>query len=282
MTTWEVAGGVQPRGEVSRYGPYLIHWRERPGTGQTVLLMAGCGLAMEFWRDVVRRLAGRHLLAYDRPGLGGTRWPGHLPVLADEVATAAALITARGRPAVLVAHSMAAFHAEALARLHPDLVSGVVFLDGSTEWLAKRPRTSSVQVAHAVDHLVGTLGLGSVASLVWRLGTFVQSNWDYRRLGFGRIPAIYRDRNALAMATAESLAYEEQAWDLLQVRAEHPYPKIPTVVLTASDNGPDEIAGQARLAALLGGRQIVVDDSRHLMMLDRSDIVAAAVETVAG
>jgi pimeloyl-ACP methyl ester carboxylesterase len=37
------------------------------------------------------------------------------------------------------------------------------------------------------------------------------------------------------------------------------------------------VAKQARLADVLNARQVVVTDSRHLMMIDRPDIVAEAV-----
>ena len=59
--------------------------------------------------------------------------------------------------------------------------------------------------------------------------------------------------------------------------------EIPTVVLTAAgDGGARWVANQRRLAELLGARQVVIDDSRHLIMLDRPDAVADAIRSLLG
>jgi pimeloyl-ACP methyl ester carboxylesterase len=53
------------------------------------------------------------------------------------------------------------------------------------------------------------------------------------------------------------------------------------VVLTAAgDGGRSWVADQRRLAELLSARQVVRDDSRHLMMLDRPDVVADALRSL--
>ncbi|GAA1392677.1 alpha/beta hydrolase [Luteococcus peritonei] len=271
---------IDPRGQVGRFAGRWMHWRERRGDGPAVVLMSGCGLAMEYWRELNRLLEGRHVLAYDRPGMGGTRWPGRMPTLLEEVDSLAALLDSRGvRGAVLVAHSMASFHAEALARIRPDLVSGIVMVDGSVEWYSRAPSTPTAGLATRGVELVDTLNLNRLAGLVWRLGTALQSTWQFSRLGYGRLPAIYADRQSLLMATAESFAYEHQGWDLQQLRTQRPWPAVPVVVLSAADSdGGREIPDQLRLARLLGGGQVVVDGSKHLMMLDRPDAIARAVK----
>lgn len=274
---------VEPRGQVSRFGGREVHWRLREGRGPTVVLMAGCGLAMEFWADVAAGLDGRRVLAFDRPGMGGTRWPGHLPRLDEEVATLAELLEAHGEgPAVLVAHSMAAFHAEAIARTRIDLVAALVLVDPSVEWYAADPGHSSRGWARGMGVLARS-GLGRPLALGWRLGTYLQSYREWSRLGRGRLDAIYRDADSWEMATAESFGYERQAWDLQELRARHPWHGLPVTVLSAADaSAGREVADQARLCRLLDGRQLVVEGSRHLMMLDRPDAVVAAVRGVGG
>ncbi len=274
---------VEPRGQVSRFGGREVHWRLREGQGPTVVLMAGCGLAMEFWADVAAGLGGRRVLAFDRPGLGGTRWPGHLPRLDEEVATLTELLEGHGDgPAVLVAHSMAAFHAEAVARTRPDLVAALVLVDPSVEWYAADPGKSSLGWARGMGVLARS-GFGRPLALGWRFGTFLQSYREWSRLGRGRLDAIYRDADSWEMATAESLGYERQAWDLQELRAERPLPGLPVSVLSAADaSAGSAVADQARLCRLLNGRQLVVEGSRHLMMLDRPDAVVSAVGGIAG
>ncbi len=271
---------VDPVGTVSLFGGREIHWRERVGERPLVVLMAGCGLAMEYWREVVEHLPGLDLVAYDRPGMGGTRWPGHLPSLAEEVATLVDLIGDRGGPAILVAHSMASFHAEALARAHPELVRAVVMIDGSCEWYTKPPRVLSSRVASVVSSLSMNLRLGWLGEYGWRTGAWMQSNREFARLSRGRLPSIYRDPNALAMAIAESMGYEQQAWDLMAYRDARGWPDIRTLILTADSSGGDGwIEQQARYADLLNARHIVVAQSRHLMMLDRPDVIADAIRS---
>ena len=58
-----------------------------PGSGPPVILISGCGMPSYAWDPVARLLAGHELVRLDRPGLGGTPWPDHLPTLAEETAT---------------------------------------------------------------------------------------------------------------------------------------------------------------------------------------------------
>jgi pimeloyl-ACP methyl ester carboxylesterase len=49
-------------------------------------------------------------------------------------------------------------------------------------------------------------------------------------------------------------------------------------VLTAAEKGGARwVTEQAELAEMLNARQIVVADSRHLIMVDRPDVVAQAI-----
>lgn len=274
---------LEPSGHVDRLGGRLVQWRMQPGAHPPIVLLSGCGLAMEFWRDVVDRMPERMVVAYDRPGMGGTPWPGHLPTLAEEVGTLHDLIVGLDAgPVVLVAHSMASFHAEAFAREFPNLVAGIVMLDGSVEFMVRAPRAASSKPARAVAHAVDNFGMGQVGLLAWRLGALVDGLRSYRRLGQGRLPAIYRDADSLAMGTAESFAYAEQAWDLLQVRRNHSWGPIPVIVLSATGGeARRNLDKQQRLAHLLGGRQETIEDTRHMLMLDRPDAVVDAVDELA-
>lgn len=121
--------------------------------------------------------------------------------------------------------------------------------------------------------------IGSLADRVMVAG---QSS---RRRVWDRVPqvekAVYRSRETLAHVIAEQAAYAQQLLDLAELRRTADFPAVPVVVLTAAgDGGKQWVADQARLAELLHGRQVVVEDSRHLIMLDRPDLVAEAVRSV--
>src|SRR5512133_2505809 len=108
-----------PADGLALLGGRMVHVASQPGAGPPILLLGGCGVPSYDWDLVAELLPDLALLRLDRPGLLGSPWPGELPRLADEVATLEALLVTVG-PAAVVAHSMAGFHAEALARKRPD------------------------------------------------------------------------------------------------------------------------------------------------------------------
>ena len=135
-----------------------VHVVAQTVPGPLVIMLGGCGVPSYSWDDVVELLPDCSVLRLDRPGLVRTPWPGVLPELSAEVQTLVELIERMEAPAVLVAHSMAGLHAEALARRRPDLVAALLLVDSSVDggpagrdqgaagfgwrgWLAERSRS---------------------------------------------------------------------------------------------------------------------------------------------
>lgn len=268
---------------VERLGGREVHWVHQPGAGPVVVLLGGCGVPYYTWDAVLELLPGVELVRMDRPGLVGTVWPGQLPTLADEVITLAELVRRFGGRAIVVGHSMAGPHAEALARQHPELVAGLVLVDASVDWAPKRAGPSEfwLDIARATRAVMSVPALRLLGSLADRVLTATQS----RRRIFDPTSAVakqvYRSRDAAASVIAEQATSNAQLWDLAEVRATKPLPPVSTVVLTAAgDGGASWVADQRRLAELLGAAQVVADDSRHLIMIDRPDLVAEAVTAV--
>jgi pimeloyl-ACP methyl ester carboxylesterase len=271
-------------GEV-RLGGRLVHVVNQPGPSLPVLLLGGCGVPSYAWDDVVDLLPDYAVVRLDRPGMAGTPWPGTIPRLAEEVDTLTALVDAAGGVAVLVAHSMAGPHAEALARRHPDLVAGLVLVDASVEW---KPRASAGAAAWRVAAHVVRQGMRLPpvrwgTALVGRVLMGVQTETSLSPAMITVARNAYRDPEAIASVVAEQAAYGSQISDLAQVRAETTWPEPPTTVITGAADGRRRwIADQARLATLLRGRHVVVEDSRHLVMIDRPELIADAVRAVHG
>lgn len=267
-------------GQVVAYdGRTVQQWRQGRGR-PAVVFSNGCGLSAEHWRPVTAQLRHEQLVTFDRPGLFGTPWPGELPTLAQEVATLAGLVEEIGAPVILVAHSMAAFHAEAYARRHPAGLAGLVLVEPSAEFPATEPGAGPLWPAQVVRRLTGWWPLRRAGAWVHHLGAVRQSRLQLTHVWPQRIEEIYTDPDSLAAAVAEFFAYRRQAWDLLRVRREQPWPRLPVRVLTAERPDP-AYRDQARLAALLGARQTVVRRSRHLMMVDRPDAVVRAIRELA-
>lgn len=278
-----LAGGHPPSAQA---GP------DAPGPGAsrvpTLVLLAGAGLGSAFWEPVLTHLPGWHVLI-DRQGRLGTRCSG-LPSLDVQAAVLARLLedlgVADGAPTILVAHSMAAFEAELLARRRPDLVDGIVLVDPS---LALRPALVPPLAVGAVGGrapLAG-LALGAVRLLLAVpaahrvVATLVRAGM---RRQVSRPQALdapaWADTwsaRALTGGAAESLAYSAQQEDLLRVRSQDRLAvQVPTVLLQAPP-----YASRRRLAAAeqAFGRLVVrrVPRSGHLMAQDAPRQVARAV-----
>lgn len=280
--------GVIP-GTVVELGGRAVHRVDQRGPTPAVVLLGGCGVPYYQWDPVLALLGPRRAVRLDRPGLVGTPWPGTLPSLAEEVETLAELVAGLDRP-ILVAHSMAGLHAEALVRTRPGSVAGLVLVDGSVERDPRPPGSGEgwLRVARIVRRAmrrpwVRPLGPAADRLLSW---------WQSRRLHlvgvFGprtpwdaRARRIFRSGDAVASVLAEQAAYAQQVWDLAELRRRHPFEPIPVRVLTAAHNGGSSwVAVQAWLAESLGAEQTVLPESRHLIMLDQPEAIAAAVAAV--
>ena len=270
-----------PEGD-EELGGRTVHVIVEPGVGPPVILVGGCGMPSYTWDPVARLLPGQLVVRLDRPGLGDTPWPGTLPSLEDEIATLVGL--AEEHPGgVLVAHSMASFHAEATIRRRPDLVAGLVLVDGSVEQAPRSPVGEGLwlAVARGAERVAAVPAFAALGPIADRITVTAQSQ---RRLLDPMDPrsfSTYSRSDAVASVIAESAAYRRQAADLLRVRVTHPWPAgLPVEVITAGRNGARDVAAQRELTDLLGGHQTVLSHSHHLVMLDEPEAIADAVRKV--
>ncbi|HYI55072.1 MAG TPA: alpha/beta hydrolase [Microlunatus sp.] len=269
-------------GRHERLGGRMVNVMVEPGSRPPVILLSGCGMPSYAWDPVARLLTGHELVRLDRPGLGGTPWPDHLPTLDEETATLTEL--AEAHPGgVFVAHSMASFHAEATIRRRPDLVSGLVLVDGSIETTPHRPvgEGAWLAAARAAEWVARIPPLAALGPIADRITVTAQSR---RRLLDPMDPrslATYSQADAVASVIAESAAYRRQALDLARIRVATRWPDLPVEVITARRSGGDQgVAAQRELANLLGARQTVLPESRHLVMMDEPQAIADAVSRV--
>lgn len=263
-------------------GPTGTDSRGTASVGQLpVLLLNGCALPAAGWMPVIEALPGRDILALDRPVFAGTDWDARLPDLASEVAAVQRIIDGpgRGRPAILVAHSMAAFRAEALARLRPDLVAGLVLVDPSLEDFRDPGTAARFARARGLNATLSLLGHARARRLVARAAHrgFREQMVSPNRLD----PEIFRDPYArpevLRSALTEWLSYRLQGSQLSALRRRTGDLRTPTLALFA-------LPGPARRHLRLLSKHLgvvdptMLDDSGHLVMLDRPDAIAAAVD----
>ncbi len=121
----------EARGHISGDGVELAfgYW---PGRGGPVIAIHGLTATYVSYIGVAERLAGRRpLFAPDLRGRGDSdKPPGAYGMAQHARDVAAAMQTLGYGPCVIVGHSMGAFVATALTAQNPELVSGIVMIDG--------------------------------------------------------------------------------------------------------------------------------------------------------
>lgn len=234
------------------------------GSGPAVLVAPGMGGAWFHWDAVAAGLESSHrVIRFDRPGLGRSPAAPTPPTLYGEAARLAALAPEHPERVAVIAHSVAAWHAEAFARLHPLRVSRLVLVDPSCADPASRGTSSP---GRALGRWLPAFGATwGAAALARVLGPLV-----LRLTGAGADPAgVYRAGRVLAATAGEWLAFRDMAADLLRIRQDHPFPPVPTVVISAGRAD----ACQERLAGTLGGKLVRLPDAGHHVELDAPEAI---------
>jgi pimeloyl-ACP methyl ester carboxylesterase len=260
-----------------------LHVVEEGDGSPPVLLSSGAGGAWFDWIPVTERLRDRHrVVNFDRPGLGGSPPGRRTAGLREEADRLAGLARRAGAPVIVVAHSIAGFHAEAFARIHPELVHGMVLVDPSAEPDEPRHARRLSRLAPAAviaGRAAGMTGLPRFAgprirAMVMRR---ITERGDTAPPSYAR--AVYSRPHVLGAILAEHATYRELAADLLALRSSTGFPGIPLQVITAlGDAGPGWEHAHAQLAALSPyGRQIVLPRTGHMVQIDRPEVIAEAV-----
>ncbi|WP_327086092.1 alpha/beta fold hydrolase [Nonomuraea sp. NBC_01738] len=148
-------------------GPWRPHVVE-DGSGPAVLIAPGLGGACFHWDAVAAGLAPHcRVIRFDRPGLGRSPAAVTPPTLYGEAARLAGLAPGHPEKVAVIAHSVAAWHAEAFARLHPLRVSRLVLVDPSCREDPDRGCTSTGRAVSewlpALGHTWGAAALARVA-----------------------------------------------------------------------------------------------------------------------
>ncbi|MEU8778660.1 alpha/beta hydrolase [Streptomyces sp. NPDC048606] len=263
----------------------------RTPTGPPVVLSAGLAMAWFDWDAVAAELVarGRTVIRFDRPGHGLSAPAVRPPGAVAEAHRIAALLDALGlpptRPVTVVGHSIAGFHAEAFARLHPARTAALVLLDSSVEESPRTPLPTGIRTAaaRALGRAASALGLPAALGPAAR-----EAAVRAGRAGRAADPAArdlvrrcYRTGRVWRGALLENARYPDTAEELLALAARHPL-TAPATVLAAHDGrhgraGRRWLERQAALADRLGARFEVAEPAGHLVMLDRPHQVARAV-----
>ncbi|MFE1908224.1 alpha/beta fold hydrolase [Streptomyces gardneri] len=246
------------------------------GTGPVCVLSAGLGLSWFDWNPVVPLLAPyRTVVRFDRPGHGLSAPASAPPTAAGEADRIGSLLDALGfgrrDPVTVVGHSIAGFHAEAFARLHPTRTAGLVLVDSSVEEHPRPARTAAV--SRALGRALSAAGLPAALGPAVRRAA-VRSDPASPAL----VRRVYRTSRVLRGTLLGNAHYGAVAAELLDLRDRFPLPPgLPVTVLAAPGGSARWERRQRALARRLDASYEAVVPSGHLVMLDRPDAVARAV-----
>ncbi|MFF4366112.1 alpha/beta fold hydrolase [Streptomyces sp. NPDC001594] len=262
--------------------------------GPPVVLSAGLAMAWFDWDGTAELLvaAGRTVIRFDRPGHGLSAPATVPPTAVGEARRIAGLLDALGvtEPVTVVGHSLAGFHAEAFARLHPERTAALVLVDSSVEEAPRTllPAALRTGAARALGRALTAAGLPAALGPAARRAA-VRASRAGSRAADPAAPDLvrrcYRTGRVWQGVLLENSRYPDTAAELLALRARHPLP-APTTVLAAHDGGHGRaarrwLARQAALADRLGARFEVAEPAGHLVMLDRPHQLARAVRHAA-
>lgn len=225
-------------------GGLNMAWGMWAGEGAPVIGLHGITASYMNFVGIAHMLQGRApLLAFDLRGRGDTDKPAEGPFgMAQHAADVAAAMTAKGiGPSLVVGHSMGAFVAVALAAEHPELVSGVVLIDGGLPLEAPPgiPPEDLLDVALAAQmaRLRSTYSTLDAYLEYWRgLPVFANGMWNawvesYLRYDLGGEPPVMRPKASEAAIRGDF----RDNLDVDRLRGWLTQVKVPTLLLRATE-----------------------------------------------
>jgi pimeloyl-ACP methyl ester carboxylesterase len=264
----------------------------------TVLFESGFGGDSRGWSKVQNLLSDRYrTCAYDRAG-SGLSDPGPLPRDANAITSdlnQSLLALHIHAPLILVGHSSGGLYVRRYAELFPDQVIGLVLVDPSVEYQNRRFELQFGRGAGGVGPIISQQlkcfkaaqdkALPSKDPTLVRCAPPPGSGPEATRMFQIAInPNSFADKIS-ELTTLWTTGSDEVAADKNAIRA------IPTIVLTASDTYAG-VSSRVRpdvdklwwslhdeiVRANPKGRHTLVRASSHLMMLDKPQAVAGAVQ----
>jgi 3-oxoadipate enol-lactonase len=246
-----------------------LHYLEFNSSGcPPVLLLHGLGATCDSWALQVPALveAGFRVLAPDARGFGQSSYPGGMSILSLAGDAAHLLEILDAVPAYLVGISMGGVVAQELALKYPRYVRKLVLIN---TFACLRPTSLKGWLYFSLRFaLVHTLGLPAQARKVTRHVFPKPGQEVLREMLYNQIiqanPRAYR-------AAMRSLARFNSQDRLREI-------KIPTLVITASEDKTVDPRAQTRLAEQIpGARQVTIYGSSHAVTADQPEALNAAL-----
>ena len=265
-----------------------FHYRDWGGDGRPVLLLHGLASTCHIW-DLVAPLLARdfRIAAMDQRGHGQSAQVDDGYDFATVLGDAAAMIEHLGwqRP-IVVGHSWGADVALELAVAHPELVSGLIFVDGGTIDISNRPGWT---LAQAREEMAPPIFTGFTPQMMRER---VESGG---RFGLNAPPetteAVLANFRVLEDGTIQSNLRRENHLRIIDALWDHKpfalYPRLQcaALLLPARQATPDAIERRSRRedsivraeSLLPRSKTVWLEDSIHDVPLQRPALVADTI-----
>lgn len=204
------------------------------------------------------------------------------PAIAAPAAAAEAAVRGSQLPAIVIAHSMGSMPAEVLIRRDVPGLLGVVLVDPSAEPSPNRLYSWLGSFTDSVGDFVAQLPM-SFTKWIGRRMRYTSVRMDAYGpdpLTPAEIDEEYGRPEALAAAIRGYGRYYRWATELPAYR-DGRAPRMPVRMLIAADSVGGERRKQRWLADQLGAVAEVVPETRHLIYVDRPDVIIDAVRAIA-
>ena len=255
---------------------------ERHGErGTPLILIPGLASGAWAWQETVRQLMPSHVMyVLTLPGFDGRPMVPGKGLAAAQESVRELIVTRKLRQPVLVGHSLGGTLALALAARYPDLLGGVVSIDGlplfpgTEDWPADKRSEIAAGIANQMKP-------GSQAM-------FAAQQQQYMR-GIGVTDMARADELARLTSASDPLAVLQYMADALtlDLRAELPSITVPVLVMAPYFNPDAEQLQMTQAAkteyyqALMKGTpkltMISVAPARHFAMFDQPQLVNDAI-----
>ena len=283
--------GAEPPQPANRYAASIVPAErfevggmlvERHGQrGTPLILVPGLVSGAWVWQDTLRRFAGEHVIyVVTLPGFDGRAPAPGKPMEAAQQALRELIVSRKLAKPVLIGHSLGGTLAIALAEQEPDLVGGVVTIDG----LPVFPTTESVPPAQRAQ--MAEAMKARLAGI--KPAAFAAQQQQYMR-GIGVTDMSRADELAKLSANSDPAAVVQYMGDTLalDLRAGLAKIKAPVLVIAPYFDVDAEGAGITQdmktgyYKSLMQGTPqvsvVAVSPARHFAMFDQPQQVADAI-----
>ena len=273
-----------------------------------VMLESGIAASSLSWTTVQPEIAKfTRVCAYDRAGLAwsdASSCPLSFTRVVDELAAVVAHV-AGGERCVLVGHSFGSLIVRAYASRRPESIAGLVLVDPPTEWLDMTPQRARMLrggrhlsrigalLAHlgvvracltlltngapgAPRHFVKIFGATAARTLERLVGEVRKLPADVQPI----VQALWCQPKCFHAMAAHLLTLEQEGASMATFV---PPREIPVVVISSSDQPPEQIAAHRLLTERSAiGRHILATRSGHWVQFDEPSLIVSAVRDLVG